>query len=33
MGNDETILAMDMVDETDCSIIVRVAGELRKALE
>ena len=30
--NSEIILAMDMVDETDCNIMVKVAGELRNSL-
>ena len=31
-SNGEIILAMDMVDETDCNIMVKVAGELRNSL-
>ena len=30
--NSEIILAMDKVDETDCNIMVKVAGELRNSL-
>ena len=30
--NSEIILEMDMVDETDCNIMVKVAGELRNNL-